>query len=66
MSDQINKPKSSDYIRDYRLFKYRNYSMYGSNSEVCGRRCLKIVNSSIWSKCKCNLQNSFKNKVINL
>jgi hypothetical protein len=52
---------NNKYIRNYNVFRYRNYSMYGSHSNVCGRRCIKIINSKIWTDCKCNYIPSFKN-----
>ena len=43
------------YKRNFERFSYRNYSMYGSQSDkVCGRRCAKISCPGIWVKCKCN------------
>lgn len=59
MVNQVNII-NNEYIRNYDVFRYRNYSMYGSNSNVCGRRCIKIINSKIWTNCKCNSHNFYK------
>ena len=34
MVNQVNII-NNEYIRNYDVFRYRNYSMYGSNSNVC-------------------------------
>lgn len=47
-----------EYKRDYTVFSPRSYSMYGSHSSnICGRRCSKLVKSPLWIKCSCKKTN---------
>ena len=51
------------YIRNFQKFSYRNYSMYGSQSDnICGRRCSKIACPGVWVKCSCMSKTKTKNK----